>query len=107
MEKRNEVDADPVDRRCSADVNGREVLDVLGFADDVAWHDARHRAYCDLMPKYGQALLQMVCGPVGSMSLREVARRTKLSPTYLSLVMNGKAKISMDAYVRVAALVKR
>lgn len=38
---------------------------------------------------------------LGVMSLRAISRSTGLSPTYLSLVVNGKTTISMDAYLRL------
>lgn len=35
-------------------------------------------------------------------SLRELARRTGLSPTYLSMVKNGKTVISEDAFLTLS-----
>jgi AraC-like DNA-binding protein len=34
-------------------------------------------------------------------SLREVSRRTKLSPTYLSHILNGKTQVSISAYSKL------
>ena len=39
-----------------------------------------------------------------TISLRELARRSGLSPTYLSQVANGKVVVSPGAYVRLAGL---
>jgi len=39
-----------------------------------------------------------------TISLRELARRSDLSPTYLSQVANGKVVISPGAYVRLSEL---
>lgn len=84
----------------------KEFLDVHKFADELAWHVAACDNYAELLPKYGRALVQCICGPVGRMSLREAARRAKLSPTYLSNVMNQKTTISPGAYLRLRALLK-
>lgn len=39
-----------------------------------------------------------------TISLRELARRSDLSPTYLSQIANGKVVVSPGAYVRLAML---
>lgn len=46
----------------------------------------------------GPAIMTRLCIN-GPLALREVSRRTGLSPTYLSLVLNGKSVISADAYI--------
>lgn len=37
-------------------------------------------------------------------TLREIGRRTELSPTYLSQVKNGRQVISPDAFVKLAKI---
>jgi hypothetical protein len=39
-----------------------------------------------------------------TISLRELARRTGFSPTYLSMVMNAKVVISPEAYLKIACM---
>ena len=57
-----------------------------------------------LLPE-GQRLLRKLCGRAAApFSLRRAARLTGLSPTYLSLCMNGKQAISPGAYLKLAAL---
>jgi hypothetical protein len=56
------------------------------------------------MRRHGQSLLKSICGRKGCMSLREASRRSGLSPTYLSLCLNGKQSLSPDAYVRLSEL---
>lgn len=51
----------------------------------------------------GQRIVDQMCSAHGSMSLRELARRTQLSPTYLSQVRNGHSIISAHAFLRVWA----
>ena len=58
----------------------------------------------DLLETYGSEAVEEACG---KMSLRELGRRTGLSPTYLSHVRNGKQSISPRAYLLVVAEVKK
>ena len=54
-----------------------------------------------------------ICGPqliaklTRGISLRELARQTGLSPTYLSLVANAKVTISPGSFVKLSLLDKR
>ena len=52
----------------------------------------------------GVELATRIFGDGGRMSLREAARRTGLSPTYLSRVRSGDSRISPDAFEKLAAL---
>lgn len=85
----------------------KPVMDVFAFADDIAYFLAKERAYRDLLPAYGRELVKCICGPAGRMSLREAARQSKLSPTYLSNVLNGKTTISKSAYLKLVSIVRR
>ena len=72
-----------------------------------AWHELEryrnHKRSVDkLRDEAGLALAQQVYGPVGFHSLRHVARETGLSPTYLSRVLSGDVRISVDAYCQIA-----
>jgi hypothetical protein len=81
-------------------------MDVFAFADDVSYFISKTKAYRELMPSYGRELAKAVYGPAGRMSLREASRKSKLSPTYLSNVLNGKAVISFGAYVKLSDIVR-
>jgi len=48
-------------------------------------------------------LIRRITRPAGSVSLRELARMTGLSPTYLSEVATGKKLISHGAYLKLYA----
>lgn len=48
--------------------------------------------------KYGQRVMAELMEYI---SLREVSRRSGLSPTYLSMVRNGKASVSVEAFVKL------
>jgi len=45
-------------------------------------------------------------GGYGACSLRQIARESGLSPTYLSLALNGKAILSPGAYVKLARVLE-
>lgn len=65
----------------------RDVSDLLTVAKDQA---------AEAAPLMIDQLMQ------GGVSLREVARQTKLSPTYLSLVLNCEKFISVGAFHELA-----
>lgn len=56
----------------------------------------------------GHAIVHRLCGiekdGKGTMSLRAVARRTGLSATYISQILNRKASVSPEAYLKIAKL---
>ena len=58
-----------------------------------------------LMKVDGALLIEWLCGKAGSrggiMSLRECARRARLSPTYLSHCRSGNNTLSYVAYLRL------
>ena len=52
--------------------------------------------------RHGQAMIAFMCKSNDApLSLRELARRSLLSPTYLSRAMNGEVVLSPAAYVKV------
>lgn len=51
----------------------------------------------ELAPEFITSLMK-------TMSLRQIARRCKRSPTYISQVLNRKAKCSMETFEKIEAL---
>jgi len=46
----------------------------------------------------GSVLVNAICEKI---SLRELSRKTGLSPTYISLVANGRTTISPEAFLKI------
>lgn len=46
----------------------------------------------------GAVLVSNICEKI---SMRELSRKTGLSPTYISLVVNGKTTISPEAFLKI------
>jgi transcriptional regulator with XRE-family HTH domain len=54
----------------------------------------------------GRTLLKLLTSGKNKLSLRELARRTKLSPSYLSIVRSGQQRISIGAYLALWKIVE-
>lgn len=59
------------------------------------------------LDKRGPILAHGIFGDGGPMTLREASRKTGLSPTYLSRVMNKSAPISPDAFLKLSKLAEQ
>lgn len=74
---------------------------------DLGWRVREHLAEAEIL-KEGMAFegphLIHQLQDEGCTSLRAIARRSGLSPTYLSLVVNRKQNISFGAYLRLVDL---
>lgn len=53
---------------------------------------------------YGPGVIELL---LETMSLRQVARKVKRSPTYLSQVKNGKQRISWETYCMLVMLLEK
>jgi len=69
----------------------------------VAAYVAEKEAIAKLLRDEGPRAIKAACK---SISLRELARRTELSPTYLSQIGKGIISISADSFLKVASYVR-
>ena len=79
-------------------------LDTRAYARALAEASRRYKEELALIGEMGKALADQIYGPFGFVSLREAARRSGLSPTYLSMVRSGEKRISVEAYGKLARL---
>lgn len=56
-----------------------------------------------VLSMYGPGVIELL---LETMSLRQVARKVKRSPTYLSQVKNGKQRISWETYCMLVMLLE-
>jgi len=80
----------------------------MELADDIEQHDDEARCIREGIAHEGPQLINRLLdrGGFGACSLRQVAREAELSPTYVSMALNGKAILSHDAFVRLARLLE-
>lgn len=78
-----------------SEMNDRVLATLVGAHLDAA--ESVRRLLSKRGPKIVAALMKR-------MSLREVARRTELSPTYLSRVLNRTATISPAAFLKLVEI---
>lgn len=98
MSKSKDAAAAPSARHCyAASDRIHEYRDVL---DDL---HTRYHLTLACLDEMGQSVMKELMEWI---SLREVARRTNLSPTYLSVVRNGKSTVSPQAFVKLADLLR-
>jgi transcriptional regulator with XRE-family HTH domain len=79
-----------------------EILLVHNFATRLQAHMSERAEVDDMLPDFGKALAESVYGTRGRMTLREAARQTGLSPTYLSHVRSGRVTVSPGAYLKLS-----
>lgn len=79
------------------------------LANDIESHEDEAKAIRMGIAHDGPGLITALQdrGGFGACSLRQIARESDLSPTYLSQCLNGKAILSHGAFVALARLLER
>lgn len=86
-------------------MNTKSVSRCRELCDRIAKHRIAERDIDYDLTVQGRILIKLLTDKCG-WSLRELARKSGLSPTYLSQVANGRVRISHGAYCRIAAAAK-
>lgn len=78
------------------------------LANDIEAHEDEAREIRKGIAHDGPRLITALQdrGGYGACSLRQIARESGLSPTYLSLALNGKAILSHGAFVKLARVLE-
>jgi len=80
----------------------------MGNTDPLSWRIRMHMAEGQVLKEdlafSGPSIIRRLMDGPNEYSLRGIARRTDLSPTYLSLVSRRKQTISFGAYLKLVDL---
>lgn len=74
------------------------IADLLKFKQGIASHIDAERKARNILESFGPAVIEECTKTI---SMRELARRTEFSITYLSFVKNKKVRLSSDAFLAV------
>lgn len=82
---------------------------ITDLADDIVQHDDESKAIRAGIAHLGPQLVTALrdVGGFGATSVRQIARESGLSPTYVSQIGSGKVIASPSAFVTLAKLLEK